>query len=220
MGLDTITRRAANIRKSLDAVVLIAPIASDPVTSITTGASSDLVDFSTINADYISLGRHTKDDGLSWSRDINTSDVTSQGAVEPTRRDITTDTVTLQVSLQETKRQTLELVNSVDLSALTPTATTGEVDFNRSTTPQTNYLRLVALGQDGFGTNRIYFARFLPRAMVSGVDAQVWSDTNELRYVVTFTATVDDILGYSLREMWGGPGWKATLTDMDFPAAT
>lgn len=220
MGLETITRRASLIRKALDAVVLIAPITSPAVTSITTGAGGDLVDFATVHNTYVSLGRHTKDDGLAWSNNVETSDVMSHGATEPTRRDITTDTIDLQVGLQETRRQTLELVNRVDLSAVTPTATTGEIDFNKATTPQTTYYRILALGQDGFGTDRIYFARFLPRAMVSSIDSQTWSDSGELRYPVTFTATVDDVLGYSMREMWGGPAWQTALTDMGFPALT
>lgn len=218
MALDVIVRRAANIRKALDAVVMVAPESADPVTSITTGATADLVDFATDHADYMSLGRHTKADGLNFGRAVETSDVTSQGAVEPTRRDITSDVVTLQVSLQETQRLTLELAANVDLSAVTPTATTGEIDFNRSSQPQTRFFRVLTLGQDGFGTNRIYFARFFPRAMVSEVGETVWSDTDEIRYQVTFTATVDDTVGYAMREMWGGPWWMENLENMNFPA--
>lgn len=219
MPLPTLGRNSALIRKMQDCVILLAPEATAAITSITTGASSALVDFTTVHSAYKSLGRHTKDDGLVWGRDINAEDTFSHGVSEPTRRDITQDIMTLQVVLQESQRQTMQLEFGADFSALTPTATTGEIALTKPVAPSTINYRLLALAADGAGTGAYYVGRFLPRVSVTSIDEVVWNETEEKRTSVTFTAYVDDVLGYSAREMWGGPGLKANLVAMGFPAA-
>lgn len=218
MALTALGRDSANIRKAQDCVILLGPEDADALTAITSTSSATLVDFATTYADYISLGRHTKDDGLTWSRDINTEDTTSHGVVEPTRRDITSDILSLQVVLQEMKRRTMELALNVDLSAITPTATTGELVFTKPTAPATIYYRLIALASDGAGTAQYYYARFLPRVEVSGIDDMVWQESTEIRTAVTFTAHTDDVLGFAVKEFWGGPGVLNNLVRMGFPA--
>lgn len=219
MPLPTLSRNSALIRKAQDCVILLAPETAPLITSITTGASSALVDFATTYAAYISLGRHTKEDGLSWNRDISVADTASHGVSEPTRRDITGDVLTLQVQLQETKRRTMELAVGADLSAVTPTATTGEISYIKPTAPSTIYYRLLALASDGVGTSAYYYARFLSRVNVTAIDALVWSEENEIRTPITFTANLDDVAGFAVKEFWGGPGLKAALVSMGFPAA-
>lgn len=220
MPLPVLGRLSSNIRKAQDCVILLAPYSAAAITAITTGSSSALVDFATTYAPYISLGRHTKDDGLTWSRDINTEDTMSHGVSEPTRRDITSDVLSLQVVLQEKKRQVMELELGVDLSSVTPTATTGEISFSKPGSLSTIYYRLLALASDGAGTGAYYYARFLPRVNVSSIDDQVWGETQEIRTALTFTANVDDVVGTSVKEFWGGPGLKANLVNMGFPAAS
>ena len=183
----------------------------------TTAGNYDLV---VLPAGYDSLGWHTKDDGLTWSRDVESADVTSHGANEPTRRDVVSDISGLQMNAQETKLRTLELYENVDLSTVTPAATTGEIAWNRATSPASRYYRLLAVGQDGAGMDAIYIARFCPRAMISEYGEQTWSDENELVYPLTWTATVDTTLGYSMRTMLGGPGLRSRLVAMGFPAAS
>lgn len=216
MPLSTIAgRNNALIRKALDAVVFAAPLSSTAPTSLTTGAGADLT---ALPAGYESLGWHTKDDGLNWTRAVETSDVTSHGSFEPTRRDIISDVSGLTMTAQETKMITLEMFHNIDLSAVTPTAVTGEIAFNRATSPATKYYRVLAVSQDGAGTDAWYFARFCPRAMISEYGEQAWTDGAELSYALTFTATLDATLGYSLREMWGGPAFRSALVSMGFPA--
>jgi hypothetical protein len=206
-------RQNALIRKALDAVVFAAPTTAAAVTSITTGASADLV---TLPVEYVSLGHHTEDDGINWSREVETSDVRSHGSAEPTRRDITSDVTGLVVLAQESKMITMEMYHNVDLSGVTPDATTSEIKFNRSSQPATRYYRLLALAQDGAGSDTVYFARFCPRASISEYADQPWTKGDELRWPLTFTAFVDDDLGYSMREMWGGPGIADLVADMGF----
>ncbi|MER5671159.1 hypothetical protein [Pseudonocardia alni] len=205
------------IRKMLDAVVLVAPMSAAVPTSFTTGATSALQSLPT---DYRPIGWVTKDDGYTWSRDTDMSETTSHGSTSPTRRDINSDVAGLEMTAQQTSRLTLELSNNVDLSGVTPTATTGEITFNRATKPSTKYYRLIAIGQDGVGTDAFYNIIVLPRAMVSEYGESSWSDEDELTYPLTWTATVDPVLGYSYRQSLAGPGLKSRLVAMGFPAAT
>lgn len=218
MALGTLGRNSALIRKAQDCVILLAPETAPALTALTTGASADLVDFATTYPTYISLGRHTKDDGLTWSHDIATEDTMSHGVSVPTRRDKTSDILTLQVVLQESKRQTFELAMGLDLSSVTPTATTGEVAWAKPVAPATIYYRLLALASDGVGTSQYFYARSLPRVNVTNIDDEAWSDSTERRTAVTFTSNVDDVLGYDLKEFWGGPGLRTNLAAMGFPA--
>lgn len=218
MALGTMGRNSALIRKAQDCVVLIGPDTANAPTTITTGASATLVDLLGTLTGYVSLGRHTKDDGLTWSHDIATEDTMSHGVAVPTRRDKTQDILTLQVVLQESKRATFELALGLDLSTVTPTVTTGEVAWSKPATPATIYYRLLALASDGAGTSQYFYARFLPRAEVTNVDDENWSDATERRTAVTFTANIDDVLGYDVREFWGGPGFRTNLVAMGFPA--
>ena len=216
MSIATLAARQSKlIRKALDAVVFAAPTSAAAVTAITTGAGAALV---TLPTEYHSLGHHTEDDGVNWTREVDTADVRSHGSAEPTRRDITSDVTGLVVLAQETKLQTMEMFHNIDLSTVTPDATTSEIAFNRSSQPATRYYRLLALAQDGAGTDTIYFARFCPRASITEFADQPWTKGDEIRWPLTFTAYVDDDLGYSIREMWGGPGIAALVDDMGFGA--
>jgi hypothetical protein len=218
MALGTLGRNSALIRKAQDCVILLGPETAAPLTALTTGSGAALVDFATTYSTYVSLGRHTKDDGLTWSHDVNTEDTMSHGVSTPTRRDKTTDVLTLQVALQESKRATFELATGVDLAATTPTAVTGEVSWVKPVTPATIYYRLIALASDGVGTSQYFYARSLPRVSVTNVDDENWSDGEERRTTITFTANVDDVLGYDVKEFWGGPGFRTNLVAMGFPA--
>src|SRR5690625_2003989 len=101
------------IRKGLEGSVFVAPYSED--TEIT-----ELMDeeggLTALPAGYEDVGLITKDQGVSWSRDINTEDVESLGRSEPTRRDITSDVSGLEFPMQETKALTLELYEGVSLA--------------------------------------------------------------------------------------------------------
>lgn len=208
--------QTALIRKALAGALFLAPMSSTLPVSLTTGASSAL---NTLPVGYEDLGLISKENSLSWSRDIETNETTSWGFSDPTRRDIVSDVSGLAFTAQETKLKTLELYNNVDLSAVTPDATTGEVQFAQPTRPSTKYYRAFAIGVDGDGTDAIFVARSMPRAMVSERGEQVWSDGNEIAYQMTLTATPDTTAGYSIRHYFGGPGWKALLAAMGFPTS-
>ncbi len=215
MSVETVAQRKAKlIRKAQDAVIFAAPTSVAAITALTSGATRELA---ALPAGWETLGHHTEDDGINWTREVDAADVRSHGSQEPTRRDITSDVRGLEVLAQESKRITMEMYHNVDLSAVTPAATTSEIKFSPPRTAATNYWRLLAVAQDGAGDDTIYFARFCPRASVTDYPEQPWTKEDEVRWPLTFTAYVDDDLGYAMTEFWGGPGIVDLLTDMDFP---
>lgn len=217
MALKSIAARDNRlIRKAQDAVVF----ATQPSTAAIEAITDDTMALITIPTEWNSLGHHTEEQGLNWTREVENSDVRSHGSNEPTRRDIVSDVSGLTMTAQETKMQTLEMFHNIDLSNVEADATSGEVAFNRATTPATRYYRLLAIAQDGGGSDAIYFGRFLPRVSITDYSEQSWTKSGELQYQLTMTAYVDDTLGYAMREMWGGPGLPAVLDAMGFTQAT
>lgn len=167
---------------------------------------------------YQPVGLTTKDDGASWTREQETSDTTSHGYSEPTRRDITSDVSGLSFTMQESKRQTMELYHSLDLSHIV-TDENGNFYFDKPPRPETRDWRVLALGKDGFGLEAIYVARWLPMASVTEQADQAWSEGDELRYPASLTAKLDEEMGTSFREIWGGPGLADLVEPMGFTTA-
>ncbi len=201
------------IRKALEGSIFLAPYSAALPTQLTSGASADLVE---LPDGYDDIGWVDKSDGATWSRSVDTSDTESWGAVEPTRRDITKQTDGLKFTAQETKRSTIELYEGVDLSSVTPDATTGEVKFSRPARPSTRNFRAFGLMVDGVGPNTIYVAKLLPKAMVTDTGDQKWTGEDVAGFEVTMTALYDETAGTSMSFFFGGPGWKALLDDMGF----
>jgi hypothetical protein len=200
------------IRKALEGSVFAAPITAPAVTALT-DTTSELLDLPT---GYVDLG-FMSDDGAQFSSDIDSSDVTSWGSVEPTRRDITQDVTTLQGFFQETNKMTVALYTGVDAASLTPSATSGELMIDKPDRPASRHYRILTIGVDLADAGEIYVARFLPRASVTDKDDQNFqSGDDPLGWPVTMTAYKDSALGTSERYFFGGPGWKALLADMGF----
>jgi len=199
------------IRKVQQASVFVAPIATAIPAAFTTGATADLT---ALPAAWKDVGVVTKDDAYSWTRSVNMAETTSHGFVDPTRRDITSNVSSLQFTAQELSRVVLEQYHNVDLSAVTSTVTTNEFSFSDPLAPATRFSRIIAIGQDGAGTNAIFIIRIMPRAIMTAPGDMSWSDDNELTFPMEFSATPDTTLGYSMRYVFAGPGWKALITNM------
>ncbi|RDG37962.1 phage tail tube protein [Streptomyces corynorhini] len=200
------------IRKQLEGSTFIAPSTSQAITALT-GPDMALL---ALPDGYADLG-WMSDDGAQYSADVSTSDVTSWGAVEPTRRDITSDVTTLQVNLQETNKQTIGLYTGVDMSAVVPDAASGEVAVAKPDRPPLRYWRVLTIGVDLSDGGEIYTARFLPRASVTDKDGQSFNNQDDpTTWPVTLTGYMDSTLGYSERFFFAGPGWSALLSAMGF----
>lgn len=167
-------------------------------------------------AGYTEIGLVTKDDGYSFAAEEETSEVTSHGYADPTRRDIISTTSTVGFTAQETKRRVLELFHNVDLTGVVADTVSGEVAFNKALQPATRYYRAFLIARDGIGANAIYMAVLYPRAMVSERGDQTGSEGSEFSYPLTLTATPDTAAGYASRWLFGGPGWRKQLAGVGF----
>ena len=194
--------KGSNIRKILEMAIFVKPVddADVAITQVFAAATG-----LTIPAGYIPVGMVTKDDGASWSRDQESSDVTSYGYAEPVRRDILSDVTGLSFTMQESKKTTMELFHGLDLSAITTDAE-GNFFFDKASRPAQRKYRVLALGKDGDGPDAIYQARWLPNAQITENGEQAWSEGDEVKYPASFTAYNDEKFGTSFREIWGGPG--------------
>lgn len=207
------------IRKTIGGSVFIAPENAPLLTSLTavTGtAPNQIISLAEIPDAYKDLG-HLTDDGMAFSTESTTSDITSFQSTTPTRSDITAETSTLTVQAQETKLQTLALYTGAVESGITPAAGTGEVSIAKPSRPSSRFYRVLALAIDGEGDDEIYIARYLPRAKVTGRSEQGYSKTDQaLLWGVTFTGYRDSAAGTAERYIFGGPGWFKLLASMGF----
>lgn len=204
------------IRKARDGSVFIADTTATSITSLTSGAGAALA---ALPAGYEDLG-WTSTDGISYSRETETSDVQSFGSVEPTRSDITSDTITMSVTAQETKLITLQLYTGADLSTAEAAVTTGEFSIEKPARPGFRYYRVLGLFVDDTNDGELYVARYMPRARVTEFGEQQFTDGDDpISYPLTFTGYEDSTLGYSHRWIFAGPGWLALLDSMGIDQA-
>lgn len=205
------------IRKAKAGSAFLAPVSAVAVdeTFVTTAAAT----LAPLPLEYDDLG-WLSSDGMGFSRDVATSDITSFGATSPTRSDITSDTSSVTITCQETKLLTIGLATGVDTTAIqTPTAVTGAVIVRKPKTPSSKYYRLFCISKDDGDAGDIYVARFFPRAKVTSFSEQSFGGGDEpISWGVTMQGYPDDTLGYSESWLFGGPGWNALVADMGFDA--
>lgn len=201
-----------NIRKILEMAIYVKPkeAADTEITQIWTAADGLIVP-----AGYMPVGLTTKDDGATWTRDQELSEVESFGYSEPTRSDSIKDKSGLSFTMQESKRTAMELFHNLDLSKVTTDAD-GNFFFDKASRPVKITYRVLGIGKDGDGPDAIYQARWLPDATITENGEQAWSEGDEIRYPATFSSKTDKVVGTSLREIWGGPGLDHVA--MGFPA--
>lgn len=211
-------RKNELILKALEGSVFVAPLTATLPTALTTGASAQL---QTLPEGYVDVGFCDDKQGATWTRKPTTADVTAWGELEPVRTDITKDERTVKFTALETKRLTIQLGEGTDLTNVTPDSTTGEVSFAAETRPQTIYYRVFGIFVDGPEGNEIYVARLLPRAMVSSVGDEVWTNTGDpVTRALEMSARVDSTAGFSVKHFFGGPGWQAILSELGFAAGS
>lgn len=202
---------ASLIRKVLEMSIFIKPVEEGDEEIVAIHDATGIL----VPTGYEPVGHVTKDDGASWSRDQENSEVTSHGYAQPTRIDIISDVSGLSFTMQESKRQSMELYHGLDLSTVTTDAD-GNFFFDRASRPIVRRYRALAIGKDGDGPDAIYMARWLPNAQVTENAEQAWSEGDELKYPAGLTGFVDEQFGTAFREIWGGPGVDHEA--MGFPA--
>lgn len=205
--------QAKLIRKALGGLILVAPEDAEVPEKIFTGPNT-FADFAALG--YKPLGWLTKGDGINFTRETEQAEVESFGAQEPTRIDFTKDVTSAAFKCQETNRQVLEMYHGVDLEGVTVDSKTGEFAFSNPDVPEAIYRRLIYIAKDGNGDDAKYIIKVMPRGIVSEVQEQAWSSESELASGLTVKATKDDVLGYSVRNIFGGTGFLKLAEDMGF----
>lgn len=208
-------RKNQLIRKALQGSLFGGRYGTVAALSSLTGTDSSLNQLPTGYSDF---GWMTTD-GLQFSRDVSSSDISSFGSVEPTRSDITSDIESLEVSLQETNIHTISLISGISEDQLVPDAASGELKVAKPATPSADYWRLLAFGCDIVNGQELYVGRHLPRAKVTAyADSAIANGDDPLLWGATFQGMKDDALATPTAKIdfFGGPGWKALLVDMGF----
>ena len=207
------------IRKALSGSLFLAPDDADPIVTLTTwtAGSPGTLDLTELPDDWDDVGYLT-DDGVSHDNEVTTSDTTAWQSIQPVRSDVTQDTDTITVVAEETKLLTLGLFTGATIST-TLAANTGELQIAKPARPSTRYFRALSLAVDGEGANEFWLARFYPKIKVTSRNAQAFAKGDDpITWGVTATSFVDDSLGYSMKWLFGGPGWKAAAVAMGFTA--
>lgn len=210
------------VRKALGIVVAVAPYSASAVTSILDPASGDLA---ALPAGYVQLGRLTED-GASFARETEVSEIFGHGSVDPARSDIRRAVKRMSFTLLEVRKAGLQLAQGVSSLGETvskiPAATGNQqVTWDEPATPTYPYLRMIAIAKDITEGGEIYIARHSLRCKVTEVGEEVWSDQDSAMVTpLTFTFYNDAVAGTPLRHFRGGPGYEQIITDEGFTPAT
>ncbi|MEV6321372.1 hypothetical protein AB0M45_09270 [Nocardia sp. NPDC051787] len=202
--------------KPLKGAVLLAPMSVEVPIKFTAGADAK---FQSLTG-YSSLGLIDKAGGPQFRPEQQLSETESWGALEPTRSDIVKRDMSVGFTAQEFKRPVLELVSGRSLADVKADPVTKELSWTEPISPDTIYYRVIFLFVDGVGAREKWVLRVMPRASVTEVGQQQWNAENVASWPITVKATVDDKLGYSLRNVICGPGIADLIVPMGFTIAT
>lgn len=204
------------IRRAKSGSVFVAQMDVALPASLTTGSTADLA---ALDADdWTDLG-WLSTDGVNYERTTDSVDTSSFGSSEPTRSDVTRDEINMTCTAQETKALTIGITTGADIAAIKANATTGEVQVAKPARPKLRFYRVLGLFLDHDDNGQeIYFGRLMPRAQVADFGSQGYDEgENGISYPMTWRGKEDADAGFSHKWFWGGPGWKALLSDMDIP---
>ncbi|WP_062989955.1 phage tail tube protein [Nocardia anaemiae] len=202
--------------KPLKGAVLVAPMTVEVPIAFTAGASAK---FQSLEG-YSSLGLIDKSGGPQFRPEQQLSETESWGWLEPTRSDIVKRDMSVGFTAQEFKRPVLELVSGRSLADVKADAVTKELSWNEPVSPDTIHYRVIFLFVDGVGAREKWVLRVMPRASVTEVGQQQWNAEQVASWPITVKATVDDKLGYSMRNVLCGPGVGDLVIPMGFTIAT
>ena len=187
-----------------DMTLLACPFVGHPPLTTLEGAGGAL----TIPPYYISVGTHTKDEGVALGQNIENVQIRSHGFASPTREWANQREITLGVVPQQTDRYNLEKWWGADWAAVTPSAT-GGVAMVIPELPLTLRYRVIALAWDDFEGEDIYLYWLMNKCTISNRENVSAVDNNVLTYPYTFSAKYDKAAGSSASFGICGPGWQA-----------
>lgn len=202
------------IRKILDGVAFIAP-------NDTTLPDAYFAADGSLNAapdGFTPLGIVEKDSGYTFGNDQDTEEVEGHGYSSAVRIDITKSTRSFTSVFLETRKETLEQYYGLDASAFV-TGANDEIEFVEPELAARPHVRIVLIGSDGIGDDQFFFIKEFPNVQVTEVGELAWSSSDALKHELTYTAFPDPELGYSVKNIIGGPGAVKHREAMGFTAA-
>jgi hypothetical protein len=218
---DTLDVNDALVRKSLATIVAVAPYTTADITGILDSTAGDL---KALPVGYVPLGR-LNEDGTSWARETELSEIFGHGSSGPARSDIRRAVRRVSLTLLEVRKAGLQLAQGVTSLGETVTkvpASTGNqhITWDEPETPTYPYMRLIAIAKDQTGEGEIYVAKHALKCKVTEVGEEVWSDQDQaMTQQLTFTFFNDETAGTPLRHFMAGPGMDEITTDMGFTPA-
>lgn len=204
-SIRTAADNRGNVRKALGAVLFLAPVTTDTVTSLT-GVDKSL---STIPTEYVAVGL-LGEDGITFSREADSEEVNALGYKSPVRKDFTSDVHSITATVLEVdKRAIAEVRYGIDLSKV-KAGTNGEVSFDVPEIVASKQYRLLAISMDINKENggEIYRGKLYRSVEITEFPEEAWS-SDAMSLELTFEARPDDD-GITLTEFVAGPGLDAT----------
>lgn len=206
---------ASLIRKILDGVAFIAPTSAElPTNYFTSGGN-----LAAAPADFTPLGIVEKDSGYTFGNDQDTEEVEGHGYSSAVRVDITKTERNFSATFLETRKETLEQYYGLDSAAFV-TGENGEIEFAEPELAARPHVRIILIGSDGVGEDQYFFIKEFPRVQVTEVGELAWSSSDALKHELTYTAFPDPVLGYSVKNIIGGPGAVKNREAMGFDKFT
>ena len=204
------------VRKAKRAMGFIAP-KSVELPEVITGPDSLPVDLKALGFKPIGL---VTPDGYRFGRDVETDDVDALGYSSFVRTDVLRVARTIAFNpLQFGQRHLNEVRYGMDLSGVTPDATTGEIVFDEPDLPMDDEYRLIVVADDGPAANNWILGRGYGAVKLASADEEAWGQS-VISNALTFNVFVDDELGAPVRHYLGGTGAKASADVLGYAAPT
>lgn len=206
------------VRKTLDGAVFRADLSAEHISAATLfdSTAGNVGNLMALPAGYEDQGLLSTD-GISFAREVTTSNTSALGRTTPVRSDVTGDTDTLNFVAIETNLQTISLGTGAVLLPGSVDATSGALEIKKPTKPQARAYHWLSVAQDENEFGEIYVCRYLPRGKITAYGDQVFASGDDpIGWSATITGEVDSTWGSAGSYLFGGPGWNGLLEKMGF----
>lgn len=190
-----------NVRKTLGALIFLAPLTVDLLTTLTDVDGK----ISPLPAGWRNLGLFSRD-GISFPRESDTEATEALGYMSPVREDISSISRQITANAYEVDTKLVrEIADGVDLTDVV--AVNGEISYAEPEVPVNRRWRLLAIGRD---INKrtgldILRANFYPQVELNSMPGEEWG-TDALVQELSFTNYLDEDAGYARKRFLAGPG--------------
>lgn len=203
------------VRKALDGAVFRAPTSAAHISAATLfDADGDLA---TLPVEYEDQGLLSSA-GISFGREVSTSNTPAFGRTTPVRSDISGDTDTMNIVAIETNRQSIELGTG---AVLLPGSrgVNGALEIKKPPRPKSRTYHFLSIAEDESDDGPIYVCRYFPRGKITAYGDQAYTSGDDpIGWPATVTGENDSAWGSPASWIFGGPGWNAKLAAMGFTA--